>query len=99
MPYEDYFQAATEGLIIVDRRGRIAEANPGAERLFGYSEEELIGQPVELLIPEQLRELHNKHVDSYFAAPRTRMMGRGLSLAGRRKDGSEFPVEISLTYA
>jgi len=99
MPYEDYFQAATEGLIIVDRRGRIAEANPGAERLFGYSEEELIGQPVELLIPEQLRELHHKHVDSYFTAPRTRVMGRGLSLAGRRKDGSEFPAEISLTYA
>ena len=99
MPYEDYFQAATEGLIIVDHRGRIAEANPGAERLFGYSEEELIGQPVELLIPKQLRELHHKHVDSYFTTPRTRVMGRGLSLAGRRKDGSEFPVEISLTYA
>ena len=99
MPYEEYFKAATEGLIVVDRTGRILEANAGVERLFGYSEEELIGQPIELLVPEQLRDLHSKHVNDFFAAPRTRAMGRGLSLAGRRKDGSEFPLEISLTYA
>jgi PAS domain S-box-containing protein len=99
MPYEEYFKAATEGLIIVDRTGRILEANTAAEGLFGYSEEEFRGQPIELLLPEQLRELHRKHVNGYFEAPRTRAMGRGLNLAGRRKDGSEFPVEISLTYA
>ena len=99
VPYQDYFEAATEGLIIADRNGRIVEANPAAGRLFGYSEAELIGQPIELLLPEQLRELHKKHVEGYSAAPRTRAMGRGLSLAGRRKDGSEFPVEIGLTYA
>jgi PAS domain S-box-containing protein len=99
MPYEEYFKAASEGLIIVDRRGRIVEANARAEQLFGYSQEELIGQPVELLVPEQLHERHHQHVDSYFAAPSTRAIGRGLSLAARRKDGSEFPVEISLTYA
>jgi two-component system, LuxR family, sensor kinase FixL len=99
MPYEEYFKAATEGLIIVNGAGRIVEVNPAAERLFDYSEEELKGQPIELLLPEQLRELHRKHIVDYFGAPRTRAMGRGLSLAGRRKDGSEFPVEISLTYA
>ncbi len=99
MPYAEYFRAATEGLIIVDRSGRIVEANPEAERLFGYSEAELLGQPIELLVPEQLRQSHAAHVKRYFAAPRTRAMGRGLSLAGRRKDGSEFPLEISLTYA
>jgi PAS domain S-box-containing protein len=99
MPYEEYFKAATEGLIIVDRAGQILEANPAAERLFGYLEEELKGQPTELLLPEQFRELHRKHIEGYLAAPRTREMGIGLSLAGRRRDGSEFPVEISLTYA
>jgi PAS domain S-box-containing protein len=99
MPYKEYFKAATEGLIIVDRSGRIMEANPAAERLFGYSPQELVGQPIELLLPAQLREFHRKHIEDYFAAPRTRAMGLGVSLAARRKDGGEFPVEISLTYA
>jgi PAS domain S-box-containing protein len=99
MPYEEYFKAAIEGLIIVDHAGQIVEVNPAVERLFGYSEQELKGQPVELLIPEQLREIHREHIADYFTTPRTRSMGRGLSLAGRRKDGSDFPVEISLTYA
>ena len=54
---------------------------------------------MDLLLPEQLRESHREHVGGYFAAPRTRVMGRGLNLLGRRKDGSEFPVEVSLTYA
>jgi PAS domain S-box-containing protein len=99
MPYEEYFKAATEGLIVVDRTGWIIEANSAAERLFGYSEQELKHQPIELLLPEQLRQLHQKHIVDYFRAPHTRAMGLGLSLAGRRKDGSEFPVEISLTYA
>jgi PAS domain S-box-containing protein len=99
MPYEEYFKAATEGLIIVDRGGQIVEVNPRTERLFGYSEQELLGRQIESLVPPQLRQLHGKHVQDYFAQPRTRAMGRGLSLAGRRKDGSEFPIEISLTYA
>jgi PAS domain S-box-containing protein len=99
MPYEEYFKSATEGLIIVDGAGRIVEVNRAAEQLFGYSKEELSGQQVEVLVPAHLREFHLKHVQDYFAAPRTRAMGRGLSLAARRKDGSEFPVEISLTYA
>ncbi len=99
MPYEEYFKAAIEGLIIVDRHGRILEVNPQVEQLFGYSQAEVVGQPVEFLVPMQIRELHHGHVADYFAAPRTRAMGRGLSLAARRKDGSEFPVEIGLTYA
>jgi PAS domain S-box-containing protein len=57
MPYEEYFKAASEGLIVVDRRGRILEANRKAEQLFGYSQEELAGQPVELLVPTQIGEL------------------------------------------
>ena len=99
MPYEEYFNAASEGLIIVDRSGRIVETNPSAGRLFGYAQPELVGQPIELLVPERLRKLHGEHVAGYFAAPRSRPMGRGLRLVARRKDGSEFPIEISLTYA
>ena len=99
MPYEAYFKVASESLIIVDRSGLIVEANAKTERLFGYSHAELVDQPVEILLPEQLRELHRLHREGYFAAPRTRSMGVGLNLVGRRKDGSEFPVEVSLTYA
>jgi PAS domain S-box-containing protein len=99
MPYEEYFKAASEGLVIVDSDGRIVETNPKSEQLFGYGKDELVGQAVELLLPEQLRELHRKHRDGYLAAPRNRLMGQGLSLVARRKDGGEFPVEVSLTYA
>ena len=99
MPYEEYFKAATEGLIVVDRNGQIVEANLAAERLFGYSDTELFGQPIELLVPERLRERHQKHVRDYFTAPRNRPMGNAFDLVGRRKDGSEFPLEVSLTYA
>jgi PAS domain S-box-containing protein len=64
---------------------------------FGYTREELLGQPVELLIPERFHAAHAHHRDGYFGDPRTRRMGTGLELFGRRKDGSEFPVEISLS--
>lgn len=98
MPYEGYFKAAGEGLILVDSQSLIIEANPKAYSLFGYAEGELVGQPIEVLIPERLREQHRNHRASYMLAPRSRPMGIGMPLAGRRKDGSEFPVEISLTY-
>ena len=58
MPYEEYFKAASEGLLVVDRTGHILEVNPRVEELFGYSQEELVGQPVELLVPPQIGELH-----------------------------------------
>lgn len=99
MPYKKYFEAASEGLIIVSRDGRILEANPKTEELFGYRQAELEGQPVELLLPARLRELHQRDREGYFAAPRSRSMGIGLNLLARRKDGTEFPVEVSLTYA
>ncbi len=99
MPYQEYFKAASEGLIIVDRSGCIVETNPKAEQLFGYSSEEMAGQLVELLLPEQFSEIHRSHRARFFAAPRTRSMGVGLNLVGRHKDGHEFPVEVSLTYA
>lgn len=99
MPYEEYFKVATESLVIVDRSGQIVEANRKTEELFGYSIDELVGRPVEILLPDKLHTAHRKHVADFFAAPRTRAMGLGLSLVGRRKDGSEFPVEVSLAFA
>lgn len=99
MPYEEYFKVSSESLIIADRSGHIVEANRKTEELFGYSIDELIGQPVEMLLPDKLHVAHRKHVQDFFAAPRTRAMGLGLSLVGRRKDGSEFPVEVSLAFA
>ncbi len=99
MPYSEYFKAAVEGLIIADRRGRILEVNGKAEELFGYDQKELAGQTVEILLPHHLRAIHHEHRESYLAAPRNRAMGSGLNLSGRRKDGTDFPVEVSLTYA
>jgi PAS domain S-box-containing protein len=99
MPYQEYFKSSSESLIIVDRGGRIVEANPRAGETFGYAQDELVGQPVETLLPQRLRQLHRSHVSRFFAAPRTRAMGQGMNLVARRKDGDEFPVEVSLTYA
>ena len=89
--------AAPDAILCVDADGRIAIANAQAERLFGYSEEELVGAPVELLVPPQLRDTHVRHRAAYLHDPRPRPMGAGMQLAGRRKDGSEFPAEISLS--
>jgi PAS domain S-box-containing protein len=99
MPYQGYFKAASESLIIVDRQGFIVEANPKTWQLFGYAKGELLGQPIEVLIPERLRKQHRMRREAYMAAAHSRPMGIGMNLAGRRKDGSEFPVEVSLTYA
>jgi PAS domain S-box-containing protein len=89
-------ELAPDAIVIVDRDGRMTLVNSQAQRLFGYAEEEMLGQPVELLVPDRVRAGHVAHRARYMAEPRTRPMGSGLALAGRRKDGGEFPVEISL---
>src|SRR5262245_44893356 len=91
-------QSASEGVVLVDATGRITLVNAAAERMFGYDRAELLGQPLEVLLPDRARSAHTEHRTHYFAAPRVRPMGSGLDLAGRRKDGTEFPVEISLSY-
>ncbi|MBI2940389.1 MAG: PAS domain S-box protein [Chloroflexi bacterium] len=88
---------APDAIVIVNSSGRILLVNAQAENLFGYHRHELLGQPVEILIPEHLRSLHAGQRTRYHAAPRTRPMGIGLQLSARRKDGSEFPAEISLS--
>src|SRR5690606_38000256 len=80
-----------------DRTGTILLVNRQCEAMFGYSREELLGQKLEVLIPERLRGHHPHHVAGYVGAPRSRPMGSGLELYGRRRDGTEFPVEISLS--
>jgi PAS domain S-box-containing protein len=93
-----FIASAAEGILIVDEDGRIVVANGQIEEMFGYAQRELSGQPMEMLLPERLRGRHVGHRADYVAEPRVRPMGRGLDLAGRRRDGTEFPVEISLSY-
>lgn len=95
--FEGILEAAPDAVVIVDARGRIRILNSQAEKLFGFLRAELVGQPVERLVPEALRERHVGHRDRYLADPKTRPMGAGLDLRARRKDGTEFPVEISLS--
>ena len=92
------FEAAAQGIFMVDRSGRIVLANPAAERMLGYAPSELVGQSIELLVPEQLRGGHVAHRDSYFGNPQNRPMGLGLDLQARKKDGTTFDAEISLSY-
>ena len=91
-------ESASEAILLVDANGRIVVANGAAERMFGYTRRDLIGQTLEILLPERVRAVHRGHRADYFAEPRVRPMGRGFDLSGRRKDGEEFPVEISLSY-
>jgi len=98
---EAYFrillESAPDAMIIVDDCGEITIVNEQTESMFGYSREEMIGQPVEMLLPDRLRHAHLAHRDKYVASPSLRPMGTGLNLVGQRKDGTEFPVEISLS--
>jgi len=91
-------ESASQAILSIDRNGRIVLANPRTEEMFGYSGAELLGARVEILLPESKRRAHGRDREEYFARPRVRPMGIGLDLAGRRKDGTEFPVEISLSY-
>ena len=95
---EALLETASQAILAVDTAGRIVLANATAETMFGYDREEMLGQPIENLLPERYRQEHIGHRPSYALDPRNRPMGVGLDLAGLRKDGSEFPVEISLSH-
>jgi len=92
------FEIASQGIMTSDCRGRIVAANAMMEKMFGYERSELIGAPVEILLPENLRASHAGQRADYLMHPKVRPMGTGLDLMARRKDGSEFPVDISLSY-
>lgn len=93
-----FFEHATHGFLTADQQGRIADANAMALGLFGYTRQELIGSSVDMLLPERLRARHIGHRASYALRPHARPMGLGMDLVARRRDGSEFPVEISLSF-
>jgi PAS domain S-box-containing protein len=90
-------EAVPDALVVIDQSGRLILVNRQTEQLFGYHRDELLGQPVEVLVPERFRDKHVGYRDGYFAAPHLRPMGVGLELVGQRKDGHEVPVEISLS--
>ena len=95
--FRDLLESVPDGIVMVNRDGRIVVCNAQAEHLFGYASGELRGQLVEVLLPQASRGAHVGHRSGYFAKPGPRAMGRGIELFGRRRDGSEFPVEISLS--
>lgn len=91
------FQFATEGILVTNEKSEIININPSAEKLFGYEKGELIGQKIEVLIPKRYTEKHVSHRDNFHQNPHARSMGEGMELYGAKKEGSEFPVEISLS--
>jgi formate hydrogenlyase transcriptional activator len=93
---ENHFAISPDAIFVTDATGVIREANPRATELFGYGRAELIGMPIDRLIPERLRGRHPSHRENFNAHPRTRQMGAGLNLFAQRKDGTEFPVDIML---
>jgi PAS domain S-box-containing protein len=94
---EALFLYATEGILVANDKGEIIRVNPSAERLFGYERGELTGKKIEVLVPNRLSQKHTNHREKYSHNPHARSMGAGMDLFGLRKDGSEIPVEISLS--
>jgi PAS domain S-box-containing protein len=92
-----FIEILSDAAILVKESGEIVLANTPAEALFDYSRGELIGQSVQVLVPEGARDHHPTHVERYFANPHVRNMGSGLKLSARRRDGSEFPTDILLS--
>ncbi|WP_431209533.1 PAS domain S-box protein [Puia sp. P3] len=92
------FAHATEGIILTNDKGQIVLLNPAAYRLFEYEKDELPGQPIDILIPQRIRHSHTEYREGFYRHPGNRTMGHGRDLFARKKNGEEFPVEVSLSY-
>jgi rsbT co-antagonist protein RsbR len=95
--FQRLLESAPDSIVIIDQRGQITLVNQQTEALFGYQRDDLINQPIEILLPPRLRDAHLAHRTRYLGDPHTRPMGSGMDLIGMRKDGTEFSVEISLS--
>lgn len=95
--FRGFFEAAPTAVVITDRDGQVVLVNAKAEEMFGHARGELLGNPIEILVPERLWSVHRDYCAGFFADPQTRSMGTSLTLTGRRKNGTEFPVEIGLS--
>jgi len=91
-------EAVSEAILLINEAGIIVSVNRKTEEMFGYSREDVLGRPLEMLLPERFRSPHADHRAAYFRDPHVRPMGQGLNLLARRRDGTDFPVEISLSY-
>ncbi|MBP6145061.1 MAG: PAS domain S-box protein, partial [Sediminibacterium sp.] len=96
--FEALFNSASMGIIVVNGKGDIVMSNHFANKLFGYQEEEIINEKLEKLIPQRYHHAHVKNRDGFIEKPQARSMGLGMTLCALRKDGTEFPVEISLGH-
>jgi PAS domain S-box-containing protein len=95
--FEALFNHATIGIVVTEADGKIVNFNKYAETQFGYSQEELIGRSVDILVPKKIHALHHRHREGFYKHPEPRRMGEGRDLFAQKKDGTEFPVEISLS--
>lgn len=98
LKFQILLETAPVAIVVINQVGQIVLVNEATERLFLYEREEVLGQPLEILLPERIRGIHSMHRTGYYAEPRIRSMGVGLELVGLKKDGSEFPLEIGLSY-
>src|SRR5208283_3686153 len=95
--FEKLFEFSPDAVLVIEKNGSIVRANRQTEGMFGFDRQDLIGQPVEILIPERFRSIHPQHRSDYAEQSRTRPMGAGLDLYARRRDQTEFPVDIMLS--